>query len=203
MGNSETMGHVSLFCFLPSQLHPLPSVDHICLLRFAILLKAFDGMLKHVCTKKRYWIGGTLFLMSSVFVLPLYSYNFFWQDYPALAWLQQKLDINQPHDSKKRPRPTIIGHRGAGLNRAGLNRADPKAGYIGNTRQAIEKGLSRKVDWIEIDVPKTYDDQLVVFHDPTLDRVTDVNEALPRIEKKPDSNHLEEWTMSQLEIPNW
>jgi len=59
-----------------------------------------------------------------------------------------------------RPGPYVIGHRGA-------------AGYAPeNTFAAFERGLALQVDAIELDVHPTQDDELVVIHDPTLDRTT-------------------------------
>src|SRR3954453_2835829 len=55
----------------------------------------------------------------------------------------------------------IFGHRGA----AGL--------AFENTLQSIQRGLDEGVDGIEIDVWKTMDDELVVFHDAYLDRLTE------------------------------
>src|SRR4051794_17789003 len=55
----------------------------------------------------------------------------------------------------------IFGHRGA----AGL--------AFENTLQSIQRGLDEGVDGIEIDVWKTEDNELVVFHDAYLDRLTE------------------------------
>ncbi len=55
----------------------------------------------------------------------------------------------------------IFGHRGA----AGI--------AFENTLQSIQKGLDEGVDGIEIDVWKTADGELVVFHDAYLDRLTE------------------------------
>lgn len=54
-------------------------------------------------------------------------------------------------------RPTIIGHRGA----EGL--APP------NTEAAIRRALDVGVDGVELDVRRTSDGELVLFHDPVLD----------------------------------
>ncbi|OIQ23355.1 glycerophosphodiester phosphodiesterase family protein [Lacinutrix sp. MedPE-SW] len=56
--------------------------------------------------------------------------------------------------------PLKIGHRGA-------------KGYVAeNTLESINKALALKVDGIEIDVHKCKSGELVVFHDFTLDRIT-------------------------------
>lgn len=55
----------------------------------------------------------------------------------------------------------IFGHRGA----AGL--------AFENSLPAIQRALDEGVDGIEIDVWKTTDDEIVVFHDAYLDRLTD------------------------------
>ena len=54
----------------------------------------------------------------------------------------------------------IIGHRGA----AGL--------VFENTLQSIAKAIALKVDCVEVDVWKTTDDEVIVFHDAYLDRLT-------------------------------
>lgn len=59
--------------------------------------------------------------------------------------------------------PTIIGHRGA----AGL---EPP-----NTIAAIERALAVGADGVEIDVRRTADDELVLFHDPVLDVASDAS----------------------------
>ncbi|HEY0736453.1 MAG TPA: glycerophosphodiester phosphodiesterase family protein [Herpetosiphonaceae bacterium] len=59
-----------------------------------------------------------------------------------------------------KPGPKVIGHRGA-------------AGYAPeNTMASFERGLAMGVDAIELDVHPTRDGELVVIHDPTLDRTT-------------------------------
>lgn len=60
-----------------------------------------------------------------------------------------------------RPGPYIIGHRGA-------------AGYAPeNTMVSFERGMALRADAIELDIHPTSDGELVVIHDPTLDRTTD------------------------------
>lgn len=56
--------------------------------------------------------------------------------------------------------PYVIGHRGA-------------AGYAPeNTMASFERGISLRADAIELDVHPTSDGELVVIHDPTLERTT-------------------------------
>ena len=58
------------------------------------------------------------------------------------------------------PGPQVIGHRGA-------------AGYAPeNTMASFERGLALGVDAIELDIHPTSDGELVVIHDPTLERTT-------------------------------
>ncbi|MBR1809943.1 MAG: hypothetical protein IJ776_11260 [Paludibacteraceae bacterium] len=64
--------------------------------------------------------------------------------------------VKQPHH------PLIIAHRGG----ADLG--------IENSLSCIEKGIAAGVDMIEIDVHLTADKQVVVNHDYTLDRTTDM-----------------------------
>lgn len=42
-----------------------------------------------------------------------------------------------------------------------------------NTIAAFDKGVEMKADYIEIDVQRSYDGQLVIIHDTTVDRTTD------------------------------
>ncbi len=54
----------------------------------------------------------------------------------------------------------IIGHRGF----AGLK--------FENTIQGIRHAINEKIDFVEIDVQKTFNDKLIVFHDSFYDRLT-------------------------------
>ncbi len=57
----------------------------------------------------------------------------------------------------------ILGHRGA-------------AGYEPeNTIRSVQRALEMDLDYIEIDVQRTKDDVLVVFHDDLLDRLTNAS----------------------------
>lgn len=59
-----------------------------------------------------------------------------------------------------RPGPYVIGHRGA-------------AGYAPeNTMVSFERGIALRADAIELDIHPTSDGELVVIHDPTLERTT-------------------------------
>ena len=59
-----------------------------------------------------------------------------------------------------RPGPYVIAHRGA-------------SGYAPeNTMVSFERGLALRADAIELDVHPTSDGELIVMHDPTLDRTT-------------------------------
>lgn len=59
-----------------------------------------------------------------------------------------------------KPGPHVIGHRGA-------------AGYAPeNTMVSFERGIALRADAIELDIHPTSDGELVVIHDPTLERTT-------------------------------
>ncbi|GIV95421.1 MAG: glycerophosphoryl diester phosphodiesterase [Herpetosiphonaceae bacterium] len=61
---------------------------------------------------------------------------------------------------EQRPGPYIIGHRGA-------------SGYAPeNTMVSFERAIALRADAIELDVHPTSDGELVVIHDPTLERTT-------------------------------
>ncbi|MFC5214775.1 glycerophosphodiester phosphodiesterase [Streptomyces coerulescens] len=64
-------------------------------------------------------------------------------------------------------RPTVIAHRGA------------SAYAPENTLDAVDKAAELGVDWVENDVQRTKDGELVVVHDDNLRRTTDVEEVFP------------------------
>ncbi len=68
--------------------------------------------------------------------------------------------------SSQAPNPLIIGHRGA------------KGHVAENTLPSIQKALDLGVDAIEIDVFKCASGELVVFHDATLEKLTDAKGAI-------------------------
>lgn len=69
-----------------------------------------------------------------------------------------------------------IGHRGA-------------AAYVAeNTLESIQKAMELGVDGIEIDVHLCASGELVVFHDVTLDRITN------------GSGEISEWTLDELKV---
>ncbi|WP_405482107.1 glycerophosphodiester phosphodiesterase [Streptomyces sp. NBC_00009] len=68
----------------------------------------------------------------------------------------------QQHDT-----PVVVAHRGA-------------SGYAPeNTLQAIDKADKLGFDWVENDVQRTKDGQLVVIHDTNLARTTNVEQIFP------------------------
>jgi glycerophosphoryl diester phosphodiesterase len=63
--------------------------------------------------------------------------------------------------------PVTIAHRGA-------------SGYAPeNTLAAVEKAHALGVDWVETDVQRTRDGELVIMHDTTLDRTTNAEQLYP------------------------
>ncbi|MEU6394938.1 glycerophosphodiester phosphodiesterase family protein [Streptomyces sp. NPDC046939] len=64
-------------------------------------------------------------------------------------------------------RPVIIAHRGA------------SAYAPENTLEAIDEADDLGFDWVENDVQRTKDGALVIIHDTTLDRTTNVEELYP------------------------
>ncbi|MEU4873511.1 glycerophosphodiester phosphodiesterase family protein [Streptomyces sp. NPDC021608] len=64
-------------------------------------------------------------------------------------------------------RPSVIAHRGA------------SAYAPENTLAAVDKAASLGVPWVENDVQRTRDGELVVIHDDTLRRTTDVERVFP------------------------
>ncbi|MEV5884475.1 glycerophosphodiester phosphodiesterase family protein [Streptomyces sp. NPDC052020] len=69
-------------------------------------------------------------------------------------------------DGGTRP-PTVIAHRGA------------SAYAPENTLAAVDKAAELGIRWVENDVQRTKDGELVVLHDDSLRRTTDVEEVFP------------------------
>ncbi|MFF9203349.1 glycerophosphodiester phosphodiesterase [Streptomyces sp. NPDC014986] len=64
-------------------------------------------------------------------------------------------------------RPVVVAHRGA------------SAYAPENTLAAVDKAAALGIDWVENDVQRTKDGELVVLHDDSLRRTTDVEEVFP------------------------
>ncbi|MCT7355227.1 glycerophosphodiester phosphodiesterase family protein [Streptomyces sp. 15-116A] len=64
-------------------------------------------------------------------------------------------------------RPVVIAHRGA------------SAYAPENTLAAVDKAAQLGIEWVENDVQRTKDGELVVLHDDSLRRTTDVEEVFP------------------------
>lgn len=75
-------------------------------------------------------------------------------------WLYQNVFGSEQLHKVKNPNFEVIAHKGASGNA-------PE-----NTIASIQLALDMGVDMIEIDVRNTKDDEIVVFHDETLDRTT-------------------------------
>ncbi len=65
------------------------------------------------------------------------------------------------------PHPVVVAHRGA------------SAYAPENTLAAVDKAAALDVEWVENDVQRTRDGALVVLHDDSLQRTTDVEEVFP------------------------
>ncbi len=65
------------------------------------------------------------------------------------------------------PAPEVVAHRGA-------------SGYAPeNTLAAVDKAAALGTEWVENDVQRTKDGELVIVHDDSLQRTTDVEEVFP------------------------
>ncbi|MFK0116049.1 glycerophosphodiester phosphodiesterase family protein [Streptomyces sp. NPDC090994] len=65
------------------------------------------------------------------------------------------------------PGPVVVAHRGA------------SAYAPENTLAAVDKAAELGIDWVENDVQRTKDGELVVLHDDSLRRTTDAEEVFP------------------------
>lgn len=66
------------------------------------------------------------------------------------------------------PTPTVVAHRGA------------SAEAPENTLAAVRRAIARDADLVEVDVQRTKDGELVLLHDTTLKRTTNVRQVFPR-----------------------
>ncbi|CAM5720624.1 hypothetical protein SGLAM104S_00524 [Streptomyces glaucescens] len=68
---------------------------------------------------------------------------------------------------RRATRPTVVAHRGA------------SAYAPENTLAAVDRAAALGIAWVENDVQRTRDGELVVLHDDSLQRTTDVEEVSP------------------------
>lgn len=84
------------------------------------------------------------------------------------------------------PAKLVIAHRGA-------------SGYLPeHTLAAKVLAVAQGADYVEQDVVMTADDQLVVFHDLTLERMTDVAEIFPARARNDGSFYVIDFTLAEL-----
>ncbi|MGY0066650.1 glycerophosphodiester phosphodiesterase [Streptomyces sp. QTS137] len=77
------------------------------------------------------------------------------------------LPLSPAHGADSAALPLVVAHRGA-------------SGYAPeNTLPAVDRAAGLGVDWVENDVQRTRDGELVVLHDDSLARTTDVEEVFP------------------------
>jgi glycerophosphoryl diester phosphodiesterase len=118
---------------------------------------------KRIWKRRRLWAAVFVVLLSGVLWLAFTRLYFSYQDHEFLAKLQRgQHEKTDPSGD----RPVIIAHRGAQVGHSKDQRA------IGNTASAIERGTNSGSEWIEIDILRTNDGVLVVFHDAEIDQKT-------------------------------
>ena len=84
------------------------------------------------------------------------------------------------------PDKLVIAHRGA-------------SGYLPeHTLEAKVMAFAQGADFIEQDVVMTQDDQLIVFHDLTLERTTDVATRFPQRARPDGSFYVIDFTLAEL-----
>jgi glycerophosphoryl diester phosphodiesterase len=75
------------------------------------------------------------------------------------------------------PKPAVVGHRGMGRGTVD--------GYLENTIESYFAAVGHGLSWVEVDVLRTADDDLVVRHDPTTqDGVFVVDQTADRVRAK-------------------
>lgn len=79
-------------------------------------------------------------------------------------------EVNARQPSSDRKKPLVCGHRGA-------------SGHAPeNTLVAFREALEAGADWIEFDVQLSADGEIIVLHDDTLQRTTDLQQARRPVE---------------------
>ena len=132
-------------------------------------------LIRQLKLRGRWLMAGCVFSAAALLGIVFTRFNFSHQVSPSLAQFQKSWGVNQPSDPLTDISPQIIGHRGSGLPTTG--------GYVGNTRNAIRAAVDAGVDWIEVDVRKSRDDVLMVFHDEDLSRVTGLEEQFAALDR--------------------
>jgi glycerophosphoryl diester phosphodiesterase len=123
---------------------------------------------------RRKWARRIAIVSLLFLVLAGYAFtqlNFPYYTHEKLAEFQAQIGL---HTAKEMGSVQIIGHRGSGLaNVEAKSQRDRERKPIGNTRKAINGAIKAGVHWIEIDLRRTKDKTLVLFHDETVDGKTD------------------------------
>lgn len=122
---------------------------------------------------RRRWFCWFCFLVLSVLAIAAFGFARFNIPFGAcapLARFQAAMGIHGGGDSAD---VVIIGHRGSALRNTGTS-GKP----IGNTKNAIQAGIDGGADWIEIDLRRTSDGQLVLFHDETIAADTEADQGM-------------------------
>lgn len=83
--------------------------------------------------------------------------------------------------------PVLVAHRGASYNA-------PES-----TVPAVKKAVESGVDYIELDIQRTRDGKLVIFHDTNLLRLTNVKSMFP----DRDNYDLQNFTLEELRLLNY
>jgi glycerophosphoryl diester phosphodiesterase len=85
----------------------------------------------------------------------------------ALLGAGALLPADRPEAPERQDAPVVVAHRGA-------------SGYAPeNTLAAVDAAHDLGIDWVENDVHRTRDGELVVLHDTDLKRTTDVEQVFP------------------------
>ena len=125
-------------------------------------------------TTRKKWVRRIATVTILLLALCAYAFtqlNFPYYTHEKLAKLQARMGL---HAAGETGDVQIIGHRGSGLANTELesDRARERE-PIGNTRTAIGRAISAGADWIEVDLRRSKDGTLVLFHDETVDGKTD------------------------------
>jgi len=115
-------------------------------------------------TSFKRWIARIVVLLTlSGSFFPLSKFNISYAKWETGAQIQSIFESVKKSSKREIKKTKVIAHRGYEIN------------GMGNTMKSFKKGIKNGAQYIEIDVRKTKDDIIVVFHDETVDEKTNGN----------------------------
>lgn len=134
-------------------------------------------------------VSATLGVLTLAVALPAASAGVSADPTPVASVTPKSQALSTDAVEKNKP-PRVIAHRGA------------SAKFPENTMLSFRKAIKRGADWIEMDVQRSKDGRLVVFHDWSLRRTTNVEKEFPKL-KSPSVGDLSYKKLRKLDAGKW